>query len=100
MKKCSECGKTMKELVDKTPEGIEYKYFKCVKCGEEVLNMEQLHNVANKYRVMKNYHVKLSKWGFSLGIRIPKEVVNKYKFKDNGEVIIIPDEHGIKVVPV
>src|SRR3989344_5213982 len=99
MKKCSECNGTMKERMDKTPEGIEYKYFKCTKCGEEVLNMEQLHNVANKYRVMKNYHVKLSKWGLSLGIRIPKEVVEKYKFKDNEEVIIIPEEQGIKIVP-
>ena len=99
MKKCSECGGTMKELMNKTPEGVEYNYFKCVQCGEEIVNMQQLHNVANKYRIIKNYHVKLSKWGLSLGIRIPKEVVKKYKFRNNEEVIIIPDEQGIKVVP-
>ena len=60
--------------------------------------MEQLRNVAEKYRTMKNYHVKLSRWGLSLGIRIPKAVVKKYNFKDNEEVVIIPDEKGIKVI--
>mgnify|MGYP001598807037 CR=1 FL=1 len=46
----------MKELEDKTSEGIAYNYFKCDKCGEEILNMVQLHNVAEKYRLMKKYH--------------------------------------------
>ncbi len=54
MKKCTECNGKMKELKDKTPEGVEYTYFKCEKCGEEVLDMKQLHNVAEKYREMKN----------------------------------------------
>ena len=99
MKKCSECNGEMKELVNKTPEGIEYNYFKCTKCGEEILNMNQLHNVAEKNRTMKNYHVKLTKWGLSLGIRIPKEVVEKYKLKDNEEVVLIPDGKGIKLIP-
>lgn len=99
MKKCTECNGTMNELIDETPEGIEYKYFKCTKCGEEILNMQQLHNVANKYRTIKNYHVKLSKWGLSLGIRIPKQVVKKYRLRNNEEVIIIPEEQGIKILP-
>jgi len=100
MRKCSECTGTMKEFTDKTPEGVEYTYFKCQKCGEEILNMEQLHEVAEKYRTMKNYHVKISQWGTSLGIRIPKEVAEKYKLKNNEEVILIPEQKGIKIVPV
>ena len=99
MKKCSECNNEMKELVGKTPEGVEYNYFKCNKCGEEILNMNQLHKVAEKYRTIKNYHVKLTKWGLSLGIRIPKEIVEKYKLKDDEEVVLIPDGKGIKVIP-
>jgi antitoxin component of MazEF toxin-antitoxin module len=61
--------------------------------------MKQLHNVAEKYRVMKKYNVKLSKWGLSLGLRIPKELAKKYKFRDNKEVTIIPEDKGIKIVP-
>jgi DNA-directed RNA polymerase subunit RPC12/RpoP len=100
MKKCSECNGRMKELRAKTPEGVEYLYFKCERCGEEILNMKQLHNVAQKYREMKRFNAKISKWGMSLGLRIPKELVKKYHFKDNEEVTIIPEEGGIKIIPL
>ena len=99
MKKCSECNWEMKELVNKTPEGIEYNYFKCTKCGEEILNMNQLHNVAEKYREMKRFHAKISKWGMSLGLRIPNKLVQKYNFKDKEEVTMIPEKEGIKIIP-
>ena len=99
MKKCSECKGEMKELKAKTPEGVEYAYFKCNKCGEEILNMSQLHNVAEKYREMKRFHAKISKWGMSLGLRIPKELALKYNFKNNGEVTMIPEKEGIKIIP-
>ena len=97
--KCLKCNGKMKELTDKTPEGIEYKYFKCENCGEEILNMKQLHNVAEKYREMKRYHVKVSKWGQSLGLRIPKELVKRYNFRDEKEVTIIPEDKGIRIIP-
>lgn len=100
MKKCSECNGQMKELINKTPEGVEYNYYKCIKCGAEIVDMKQLHTVAEKYRIMKKYQVKLSKWGLSLGLRIPKEMVEKYNFKDNTDVIIIPEGEGIKIIPV
>ena len=48
---------------------------------------------------MKKYHVKLSKWGLSIGLRIPKEIAKKYHFKDNEEVAIIPEDRGIRIVP-
>ena|SRR3989338_72813 len=99
MKVCSECKNKMVELTDKTPEGVEYRYYKCKECGEEIVDMKQLHNVAEKYRVMKKYNAKINKWGMSLGIRIPKELVSRYKFTDEEEVSIIPEERGILVVP-
>ncbi|MFC1769055.1 AbrB/MazE/SpoVT family DNA-binding domain-containing protein [Nanoarchaeota archaeon] len=99
MKKCSECSSKMREMKSKTPEGVEYKYFKCHKCGDEILNMEQLHEVAQEYREMKKYNAKISKWGLSLGLRIPKELVERYKLKDDEEVTIIPEENGIKIIP-
>ena len=97
--KCSECGGRMKELTDKTPEGIEYKYFKCIKCGKEIVDMKQLHSVAEKYRKMKKFHAKLSKLGLSLGLRIPKELVNRYHLRHNKEVALIPEDRCIKIIP-
>ena len=99
-KTCTECKGDMKELSAKTPEGFEYKYFRCDNCGEEILDMNQLHNVAGKYRAMKRFNAKISKWGMSLGLRIPKELVQKYHFKDNEEVTMIPEEEGIKIIPI
>ena len=99
MKKCPECNESMIELSDKTPEGVTYHYFKCKKCGEEIVDMKQLHNVAQVYREMKRFNAKLSKWGMSLGVRIPKELVEKYNFKDNEEVTMIPEKEGIKIIP-
>ena len=98
MKTCSECKGKMIEKKDETPEGVAYTYYKCQKCGEEIVDMKQLHNVANKYRVMKKYHAKLTKWGLSLGLRIPKELIKQYKLSENKEVSIIPEKKGILIV--
>ena len=98
--KCPECGGKREVRTSKTIEGIPYKYHSCKKCGEEVLDMDQLHKVAQKFREMKRYRAKITKWGNSLGIRIPQDLTKKYKFKDKEEVLIIPEEKGIKLVPV
>lgn len=98
MKKCSECKGSMEELNAKTPEGIGYSYYKCKKCGEEIVDMKQLHQVAEEYRALKKYQVKLSKWGLSLGLRIPKELVARYHLKENEEVAMIAEKKGIKII--
>ena len=98
MKKCSECGLVMKELTAKTPENVTYSYYKCEQCNEEVVDMHQLHEVAEQYRTLRKYQVKLSKWGLSLGLRIPKELVEKYHLKDADEVAIIPEKKGIRII--
>ena len=99
MKICSECQGKMVEKGGKTSEGIKYKYYRCQGCGEEIVDMKQLHNVAEKYRLMKRYRVKLNRWGLSLGVRIPKDLAIKYKLSDDDEVSIIPEEKGILIVP-
>lgn len=100
MRVCSNCKKGMVEKTGKTPEGVVYRYYKCNSCGEEVLDMKQLHDVAEKYRDMRKYRVKLSNWGLSLGLRIPKELVERNKLHKAKEVEIIEEKVGFKVVPV
>ena len=99
MRKCTECNGIMREFEAKTPENIRYNYYKCENCGEEILDMKQLHSVTEQYRTLKKYYVRLSKWGLSLGLRIPKELVKKYKLKDDVGVVIIPENKGIKIIP-
>ncbi len=92
---CMQCKNTMVEKKGKDSNGISYNYYSC-SCGEEILDMRQLHEVAEKYRAMKKHRVKLSTWGVSKGIRIPKDLVKKYKF--SGEVSLIEEEDGIRIV--
>ena len=99
MRKCTQCSGNLVELNSKTLEGVAYSYFKCQKCGEEIVYLKQLHDVAKKYKEIKSFHAKISKWGFSLGLRIPKELVKKYNFRDNEIISIIPEEKGIRIVP-
>jgi hypothetical protein len=87
----------MEEKQAQTPEGISYRYFACP-CGEEIVNMQQLHDVAEQYRTIKLYRAKVTKWGQSLGFRIPKDLVEKYHFKANDEVALIPEKNSIKVI--
>lgn len=95
---CPKCKAKMLEKKDNTPEGFEYRYSKCSKCGEEIVNMKQLHSVAQQYREMKKYTAKISKWGESFAVRIPKELVKQYELKQNEDVTLIPEKKGIKIV--
>ncbi len=90
----------MEKLQSATPEGFSYHYYRCIKCGEEILDMKQLHVVADKYRKVKHYRAKLSKWGHSLGLRIPKEISQKYHLSDKNDVILVQEKDGIKIIPV
>lgn len=96
MRKCSECGSRMIKGLSSI-EGAEYEFYKCTKCGDEVIDMGQLHDLSGKWREVKRYKAKLTPWGKSLGIRIPRELVKKYALK--GEVTLIPDDKGITISP-
>ena len=97
MRKCA-CGGKMEELTGKTPESISYQYYKCEKCGEEILDTKELKELTLKYRQLKSYQATISQWGQSLGLRIPKELADRYKLKDSEKVTIIPEKEGVKIL--
>jgi len=98
--KCWECGGKRIELADRDSDNVIYKYWKCMKCGDAVLDMDQLHEAAEQYRkLIKAKHVKVSKWGTALAVRIPKEIVISQKIKP-GETIMIQEEKiGFRIIP-
>jgi DNA-directed RNA polymerase subunit RPC12/RpoP len=98
MKKCSRCGKTTTIKKANTKDGIPYNYYNCKSCGEEFLDMTQLGEVADRYSEYKRMKAKISKWGVSLGVRIPKELVQKYNLKEKKEVTFIPEEGSIRMI--
>jgi antitoxin component of MazEF toxin-antitoxin module len=45
----------------------------------------------------KKFNATVSQWGLSLGIRIPREIVQSYNFEDKEEVEIILTKSGFYV---
>jgi len=98
MRTCTTCKIPMEEKTATLKDGMPYTYHYCKKCKDEFLDMKQLHEVAELYRTRKKNTARLSQWGSSLGIRIPKELVKKYKLKAKNEVTFIPEEGSIKIL--
>jgi hypothetical protein len=97
MRTCAKCKAAMKELSGTMPDGLLYKYHKCSGCGEEIVDMGQLHALAEKYRKQKRYRAKITRWGGSMGARIPSALAKQYRLTD--EVIMIPEKEGIRIIP-
>ena len=95
---CPKCGKKMSDKTGKTEDGIRYGYFHCSKCGEEILDLKQLHSVAEKYREMKKFTVKVSRWGNMLGMRFPKEIEKQYALKNDSQITLIPEKKAIRII--
>lgn len=98
-KRCWECGGAMEEYRTVDSHGVPYRYWECTKCGDRVLDMEQLEEAAKIYRKFKRHRVKVSRWGSALAIRIPKEIVKKQKIKAGTEVYFFPEKRGFRVIP-
>jgi hypothetical protein len=97
-KKCWDCGAIMKEVIGEEPNGFIYRHWRCIKCSREVLDMEQLEELAEKYRKMKSVLAKVSKWGNALAVRIPKEIIIAKKIKVGDKFRIMEDKMGLKFV--
>jgi hypothetical protein len=97
-RRCAECGNPTTLKTSKFKDGMTYEHYGCERCGQEFLDMKQLHDVADKYRTQKRLNAKITRWGVSLGVRIPKELVEKYKITEKTEVTFIPEDNGIKIV--
>jgi len=100
-KKCWDCGSRMEECTAAFEEdGVLYEYWKCKKCKREVLDMGQLHEVAERYRDLRRaYAVKISRWGTALALRIPKDIVVSQKIRPGETVRIQKEKIGFKVIP-
>jgi len=99
-RKCLECGGKLIELRGFDPNGVPIKYWHCIKCGDEVLDMVQLHESAEIYRKLKKAKlIRVSKWGAAVAIRIPKEIAQKQRLKPGTMMRILPERVGFKVVP-
>ncbi len=99
--KCPYCRVKMQAKKDLFgSEQIEFEEFQCPKCGEELLTMDQLKELGEKHKQWRNaQRVKFSKWGNSIGIRIPQEVITQLHIKAGGIALVKTEKNSIKIVP-
>lgn len=99
------CPACKKGIMQKTKgvmeqDGIEFEIFRCVACGEEIMNMEQLKILAQAYRKLrKAKEVIFAKWGNSIAVRIPSDIVEEYHIQSGKHGILTTDKNGIKIIP-
>lgn len=101
--KCPTCLKETMELVKDTMEQdeVDFDAYRCSKCGEEIMTMKQLKVLAGKYRVLrKAKEVTFAKWGNSIAVRIPSDIVEEYGFDVGKHGLLKKDKEGIKIIPV
>lgn len=100
--KCPKCKKEAMEKIKDTIEqdGVEFEAYKCKSCGEEIIDMKQLEVLARKYRKLrKAKEVTFAKWGNSIALRIPSEIVAEYNITSGKQAILTTDKKGIKIIP-
>ncbi len=100
---CPTCknGK-MEKVKDKIDgDGIEFEALKCSSCGEEIMNMAQLKNLAGKYRrLRKSKEVTFTKWGNSIAVRIPQEITKEFNITSGVHGILTAEKESIKIIPI
>lgn len=80
-------------------DGVSYGFFKCDRCGEEILDMPQLKSLARKYRELrKAKDVTFSQWGNSLAVRIPKEIADDLGLADGKQGMLMKDRKGLRII--
>lgn len=99
--KCPTCNKgemeKIKDIIKQ--DGIEFEAFRCELCREEIMNMKQLKNLSQEYRKLKQAkEITFAKWGNSLAVRIPKDIVNEYHLKSGKRGILTKAKDGIKLI--
>jgi len=99
--KCPNCQNKMQKVTDFIEEdGIEFQAMRCNKCEEEIMTMPQLRSLSKKYRKLrKAKEISFAKWGNSLALRIPKDIVDEYDLSAGKHAILTKDKEGIKIIP-
>jgi hypothetical protein len=100
--KCPVCNKGKMEKVKDVikQDGVIFDAFKCNICGEEIITMPQLKVLANKYRKLReSKEVTFAKWGNSIAVRIPRDIVDELQIRSGKQGILTKDKKGIRIIP-
>ena len=98
--KCPMCGKgTMQMHKDSIKQdNVDFDALKCDNCGEEIVTMHQLKQLAGKYRELrKSKEVTFAKWGNSIAVRIPQDIVQELGISEGKKGFLMKSKKGLKI---
>ena len=102
LRTCPICKKgNLKPVREAMPfDGVEYEALQCSRCRESIVTMGQLEDLAEKYRKLrKAKEVTFAKWGNSLAVRIPRDMVAAYKLSSGKHGLLVKGKKGIMIIP-
>ena len=98
--KCPKCGSETslkKEALQKS--GLDYESHYCTKCREGFVDMKQLDELAKKEKTLRDAKkTKISRWGNSLAVRIPKEFATELKITPGKHVLVSRENKALKII--
>ena len=100
--KCPVCqkGKMEKKKGIMEQDGIEFEAYKCLECGEEIMNMKQLRVLANKYRKLRHAKdITFARCGNNTDVSSPSYSANEYNISAGKHGTLTKDKEGIKIIP-
>lgn len=99
---CPYCKVKMEKIRDLFgAEQIEYDLFRCPRCKEGYLSMEQLKELGEKHKAWrKASKTTFSKWGNSWALRIPKQMAIEMHIKRGTTALLKRERNGFLVMPM
>ena len=97
---CPICAGVMVKIEDSIKQdGVTFNAYRCSACGEELMDMQQLKEMATKYRVLrKAKEITFVKWGNSLAVRIPQTFAKELKVKEGDTAYLKKSKNGLEIV--
>jgi len=99
--KCPFCKGKMKIVKDVIKQdAVHFETFRCLNCGEELMDSKQLKRLAMTYRKLRTAKdITFSQWGNSIAVRIPKDIVDEFNITSGKHGLLTKDKDGIKIIP-
>jgi len=96
--KCPQCKTNLEEIKFDIGYGINVESKHCKKCGFNVTDDKKMKKALIAFKKQSSKEVKVVRIGNGLGIRFPNEVAKGLKLKKGMDVLLMPEEKGIKIV--
>jgi len=96
--RCPQCKASMKKIKFDVGYGIEVDSLHCKKCGHNVTDERVMKRALLRLRKKMSKEVKIIRVGIGLGVRIPNELAKSFNLQKGRNVLLQPEEGGIKLV--